>query len=68
MPWIGSDQWAAWGWGVVGRPPHSPLLAEKLLADEQQLARGVVGLSGHSVQLGLQASLLLQEPVGPFLS
>lgn len=42
---------------------HSPLLPQQLLADEDQLARGVVGLAGHGLQLGLQAPLLLQEGI-----
>lgn len=42
---------------------YAPLLPEQLLADEHQLARGVVGLPGHGLQLGLQAPLLLLEDV-----
>lgn len=53
--------------GRPGRPEHTaryaPLLPEQLLADEHQLARGVVGLPGHGLQLGLQAPLLLLEGV-----
>ena len=47
--------------GTTAPTANSPLLPEQLLADEDQLARGVVGLLGHGFQLSLQAPLLLLE-------